>query len=85
MSDFQNSESPQVKLVLEWLQAYKEGNFDLIAKALHKDHRRMTYPRSLNKPDRNKEESLEHIAQVLTCLKDFEVSRLRGAAFGPLR
>jgi len=65
MSDLVNSDSPQVKLLLEWGKGFEKRDFDLLAKPLHKDYRHIAYPRSLGRPEQTKEEWLGHIAGVL--------------------
>ena len=59
MSDLLTSESPQIKLVNEWHQGLKERDLELVKKPFHEDRRRICYPRSLCKPNQNREEWLE--------------------------
>ena len=74
MSSSQSTHSPQLKLVLDWGEAFKSRDKDQIAKYLHKDHRRATYPRSLGKPERTKEEWLGHADEIVKAWADFDVS-----------
>ena len=48
----------------EWGQAFEEKDLDRVAKTLHKDYRHISYPRSLGRPEKNREEWLEYIAGV---------------------
>jgi hypothetical protein len=73
MADLDNSNSPQVKLMLEWGEGFKAKDLDRIAKPLHKDHRYITYPRSLNKPEQTREEWLAHIGGIVNLWTDNEV------------
>ena len=66
MANPENSDSPQVKLFLEWSQMFQTGDLDLIANAVHKDYRYALYPKSLGKPEETKEEWLERLAGVLS-------------------
>jgi len=50
--------------MLDWAEAFKKGDVDLIASAVHKDYRHSSYPRSIGKPERNREEWLEHMRAV---------------------
>ena len=70
-----SSDSPHVKLVHKWGLAFEKKNLDLIAELLHKDYRHTTYPRSLGKPEKTREEWLEHIAGVLSIRTEQDVSR----------
>lgn len=68
-----NSDSPQIKLFNEFNRGFKEKNLDLIAEHLHKDFRRCTYPRSLNKPEQNREEWLKHFSGIIAFATEFDV------------
>ena len=72
-----SSDSPQVKLVHKWGLAFEKKNLDLIAELLHKDYRHTTYPRSLGKPEKTREEWLEHIAGVISLRTEQDVSRIQ--------
>jgi len=74
MSDPDNSGSPQVKLMREWGQGFEKRDLELIAKALHKDYRHTTYPRSLGMPEETREEWLERFAGVIGLWTDLKVS-----------
>ena len=87
MSDLVNSDSPQVKLLLEWGKGFEKRDFDLLTKSLHKDYRHITYPRSLGRPEQTKEEWLGHIAGVLDIRTAQQVelhSKLRLEPLSPL-
>ena len=60
-----SSDSPQVNLIQEWGQGFHKRDLSLLEKALHKDFRYITYPRSLGKPEQTREEWLGQIAGVL--------------------
>ena len=72
-----------MKLINEWHRGFKEGNMDLIAQPLHKDHRRVTYPRSLGKPEQTREEWLAQLASVFKGLTDYDVSYTLKPSFRP--
>ena len=74
MSDQENSDSPQVKLMHEWGQAFHQKDLSLIAKCLHKDFRHTSYPQSLGMPEETREEWLEHFAGIISLWTDHEVS-----------
>jgi len=74
MSGWENSDSPQVKLMLEWAQGFERKDLALIAKCLHKDHRHTFYPRSLGKPEVARDQWLEHITSVVNLWTDHKVS-----------
>ena len=70
----ENSESPQVKLINEWGQAFAKRDIDLIANLLHKDYRHISYPRSLGRPEETREEWLQHIARIINLWTEDEVN-----------
>jgi hypothetical protein len=75
MADPETSDSPQVKLVHECCHGFGTRSIDRIAKTLHKDYRNVAYPKSLGKPERTKEEWLEHLAGIISLwAADSEVS-----------
>jgi hypothetical protein len=85
MANPENSDSPQVKLVHECRLGFGTRSLDRIAKTLHKDYRHVAYPKSLGKPERTKEEWLEHLAEIISLwTADSEVSYI-GYALVPLR
>ena len=57
----------------EWDRAFGNKDMDLLAKLLHKDYRYTGYPRSLGKPDKTKEEWLEHTKGILNIRTAHEV------------
>jgi hypothetical protein len=70
MSSQEAADSPQVKLIRSFVEGFKTGDVDLLAKHLHKDHRRITHPRSLGKPEQTREEWLQHIAEFISLWTD---------------
>ena len=76
MSSFKSSDSPQLKLIYEWGQGFEKKDAKILAKYLHKDFRHVTYPQSLNLPEKNREEWLEHISKVFSLWAETEVSYL---------
>ena len=77
MSSSQTTDSPQVKLILDWAEGFKKADKDLIAKHLHKDHRRIIYPRSLNRPEVTREEWLSRAGEILKHWTDIDVGHTR--------
>ena len=77
MSNTESPDSPQVKFVREWSQGFDKKDLDIIAKSLHKDFRVVVYPRSLNQPDRTKEEWLGFLAGVISLWTDTEACYFR--------
>ena len=63
-------DSPQVKLLRVVAEALDTQNLDLLADALHKDLRRTIYPRSIGRPECNKEEWLQGATKFFGCLPD---------------
>ena len=57
--------SPQIKLITEWNEGFLQRNVDLLVKHMHKDFRRVAYPRSMGIPEQNKEEWLTEITGML--------------------
>lgn len=66
MCDSRSSESPQVKLVLEWGKGFETKDINVLGKCLHDDFRSITYPRSLGLPDRDKVQWLERMKMVMS-------------------
>lgn len=66
--------SKQVQLIQKWGEAWEKKDLNLISNIMHKDYRHTTYPRSLGRPARSKEESLEEIAGILKLWTEREVS-----------
>jgi len=65
MSSPQTTDSPRVKLLSELARAFQTGDVALIAKHVHKDHRRTIYPRSLGRPELTGEEWLRNISEQM--------------------
>ena len=75
MSDLlKPSDSPQIKVLNEWLRGLQTRDMDLIAKCLHKDFRNTVHPQSLGKPERTKEEWLEDLVGLLNLWTKREVN-----------
>jgi len=60
-----SSDSAQVKLVTEWGKGFQKKDLAILEKPLHKDFRHVTYPRSLGRPEQNKEEWLAQLAKII--------------------
>jgi hypothetical protein len=84
MTSLEISDSPQLKLMHSFIEGFKNRDLDQIAKLLHKDHRRITYPRSLGKPEQTKEEYLQHSAELVKLWVDSDVSCTRDRHSNPL-
>jgi hypothetical protein len=67
-----NRNSPQIKLMLEWVQGITEKNMSTLEKCLHKDFRRTIYPKNISEPTQNKEEFLKQLTTVYM-VPDIEV------------
>ena len=65
MSGPQTSYSPQVERFYSLAEAYKRKDVNFIAKHLHKDFRRIGYPRSLGKSEQNADEWLKETAEMM--------------------
>ena len=68
-----NLNSPQIKFINEWNEGWATLNVDLLVKPLHKDFRRVVYPRSLGHPEQNKEDWIKEITGVLSFATEFDV------------
>ena len=75
MSTSQTVDSLQVKLVREFIEGFNKKDVNIIAKNLHKDYRRILYPRSLGKPAVPREEWLEQCGKMIGHWIDPQVSR----------
>ena len=71
-----NLNSPQIQLINEWHEGFKELNVDILAKCLHKDFHRVVYPRSIGQPEQNKEEWIRDITGIMGFATGFEVGYL---------
>jgi len=85
MPDWENSDSPQVKLMLEWAQGFEKKDMAIIAKCLHKDYRHTYYPRSLGKPEVTKEQWLEHVTGVVNLWTDHKVGSIAARTSAPAK
>jgi len=68
-----NLSSPQIKLLSDWTDAFTEMNAENIGKHMHKDFRRLVYPRSLGQPEQSKEDALKELSEFLGFLTGIEV------------
>ena len=59
-----SDDSPQVKFVLSLVQAISNRDADLVANHLHKDFLRVTYPRSLDRPEYDKDGWMEQYREL---------------------
>lgn len=60
----ETSNSPQIKLLHSICEGIHTRNIELVAKTLHKDLLRTTYPRSLGVPEYDKEEWLQKLREL---------------------
>ena len=58
------SESAQVKFIREWGQGFQKKDANALASGLHKDFRMVTYPKSLGKPEQNKEQWVAELSKI---------------------
>jgi hypothetical protein len=68
-----NLSSPQIKLVIDWNDAFTEKNMEVIKKHMHKDFRRSVHPRSIGEPEQNAEEALTELAGLLSLVTGIDV------------
>ena len=66
MADSENSDSPQIRLFHESGRALLTRDPILLAKTMHKDYRCVSYPRSLGKPEKTREEFFEHWGGIVS-------------------
>ena len=66
MADPESSGSPQIKLIYECVRGFRERDMDIITSTMHKDYRYISYPRSLGKPEENREAWVERFAGVIS-------------------
>jgi hypothetical protein len=59
-----NHNSPQIKLMLDWMEGWKEKNVESIGKCLHKDFKLDVYPRRLGEQTQHKEEFLKQCKEL---------------------
>jgi hypothetical protein len=68
-----NLNSPQIKLLSNWNDAFTEMNIEAMKKYMHKDFRRSVYPRSLGEPEQNAEEALKELSGLLGVITGVDV------------
>ena len=79
MSSLETNGSPQLELARSFFLGIEKRDINQVEKTLHKDHRRLTHPRSVGKPEQTKEEYLKHNGEVLSLLtEDCKVSYVGG-------
>ena len=78
--DLENFDSPQIKLAGEFSRAFRESDPALLAKILHKDFRRIIYPRSLGVPEVGRDEWLKNAEGVISVTTELGVSHNLPAA-----
>jgi hypothetical protein len=78
-----NLSSPQIKLVNDWNDGFTEMNVEIIGKHLHKDFRRLVYPRSIGQPEQNKEEWLKELSVGFGFGIGFDVGHTRCYSITP--
>lgn len=73
MSGPETTDSPQLKLVHSLIEAFRRRDVDYLATLLHKDHRRIYYPRSLGIQEQTKEGWLKHVTEFIGLWTSCEV------------
>ena len=68
-----NLSSPQIQLINEWNDGFATLNVELLVKPLHKDFRRVIYPKSIGLPEQNKEDWTKEITGILGFATGFDV------------
>lgn len=66
MSGPETADSPQVKLTRSLIGSMTTKDIDFFHKFLHKDFRRVTYPKSISRPEYDKEGWIQQIAELFT-------------------
>ena len=79
MSGLETNGSPQLELFQSFLRGFEKKDVSLIEKTLHKDHLRITHPRSIGMPVQNKEEYIKNITGLIGLWSEKEAS----SSFGP--
>lgn len=74
MSNPEITDSPQVQIMRSFCEAFEKRDLALVAKHLHKDHRRITHPQSVGVPVQSKEEYLQHLGEVMSLWIDCQAS-----------
>ena len=64
MSSLETNGSPQLELVRSYLLGIEKGDMKAVGRTACKDYRRITYPRSVGRPEQTKEEYLQHTGEV---------------------
>ncbi|KAF9785474.1 hypothetical protein BJ322DRAFT_1063387 [Thelephora terrestris] len=70
MAGLQTNGSPQLELLRSFCLGIEQKDLSQTAKAMHKDHRRITYPKSLNIPTQTGEQYLERLEGFLKAMAD---------------
>ena len=65
--------SPQIKLITEWNEGHLQRNVDILVKYAHKDFCRVVHPRSMGRPEQNKEEWLKEITGIFGLATEIDV------------
>ena len=68
-----NLSSPQIKLITNWDEGFKEMNVDIIGKHLQKEFRLLVYPRTIGQPEQTKEEFLKKLSGGFAFATGFDV------------
>ena len=64
MSDQETANSPQVKLLRSFFEGIGKRDVDSIADQVHKDFRRVNYPRSVSRPECDKEGWIQRVTEL---------------------
>ena len=68
-----NLNSPQIKLINEWNEGFSALNVDLLVKPLHKDFRRVVYPKSIGNSEQNKDEWIQELTVMFGFATEIDV------------
>jgi hypothetical protein len=68
-----NLDSPQIKLLNECNQGFKEKNLDILKKCFHKDLRRIVHPRSMGLPEQTRDEWFEVVSGLFGFATELKV------------
>jgi hypothetical protein len=83
MSSQGTVDSPQVEFIRSYIREWENMDVEKIATFLHKDLRRVTYPRSLGRSDENRDEWQHRIEEIVGLWTSCTVSHAGRNALSP--